>query len=545
MPDEKANRVKQLWLRKLSKQANTRTLWQETSDNIYPYAKITSTYEAGEKRTTYIYDMTPMLDMLDTVSGLKHILIPTGQPFFAVKSSHVNQSRPGVQQYLAYVAEVAHEKILNSNFVTEYDDVLRSMIVFGPGDIYSEWTKKTGLNYRSSEIGSYVLFEDEFKNIIGSIHKINLTAEEGYKKFGNKAGDKVIELAKDDKKKYDVCEFLHQILPRENRNPNLSDTYNLNMKYESLYVNLKEGNLCDEGGYPENPYHTARWMRPEKEIDGRGIATELLPQIKVLYQQTKDFVECGNRHNRPPYEVGPDVEGEVNLSPGGRTDVMTMGQIAPLAGGNLNGNFPITEKSLDRMTEIIHRAFFKTAFAPLETLTGDRRTELEIRERIRQTLPKLGPPVGRIWVELLNKLLERSILLLLRNGEIEKPPTELVGTNFGIEYIGPFALALRNSQAKGFQEWVSFVAQMEQIWPGSKDNVDADDAIIRMGTTFGVNVEDIATTEQRDTKRQQRAQELAEQKQAIVAQVASEAYSKTTKEPEKGSPAGQLMGAGV
>jgi len=541
---DKASLVKQLWLKKLAKQSNIRTLWQETSDNLYPYAKITSSWEQGEKRSTYIYDMTPMLDMFDMVSGLKHVLIPSGQPFFSVKSILDKRMRSPLdsQQYMAYVTEVAHEKILNSNFITEFDDVLRSLIVFGPGDIYSEWTKATGLNYRSSEIGTYVLIEDQYKNVIGCIHKLCITAEEAYKQFGDKAGEKVIEAAKDEKKKYDNWEFLHQVLPRAKRNLNLSSDYNLNMKYESLYVNLKESVLCEEGGYPENPYHTARWMRPIQEIDGRGIGTEILPHIKVLYQQAKDFIECANRHNRQPYEVGPDVVGEVNLSPGGRTDVMEMGQIKPLGGGAMNGNFPITEKSLEAQRDVIHRAFFKQAFSPLEDLTGDRRTELEIRERIRGVLPKLGPPVGRIWGELLNKLLERSILLLIRNGDIEKPPAQLAGTNFGIEYVGPFALALRSSQAKGIQELIPVIADMEALWPGTKDNIDADDAIVRIANTFGVNVHDIATQEERNTKRAKRAQEELQQKQAVAAQIASEAYSKSTKAPEQGSPAGQLMG---
>jgi hypothetical protein len=38
---------------------------------------------------------------------------------------------------------------------------------------------------------------------------------------------------------------------------------------------------------------------------------------------------------------------------------------------------------------------------------------------------------------------------------------------------------------------------------------------------------------------------MAEQKAAMAAQMASEAYGKTTKAPESGSPAGELMGAGV
>ena len=546
MPDDKAQQIKTLWERELTKQTNARNLWQDTADHIYPYAQITSFYTAGEPRTTFIYDMTPMLDMLDMVSGLKHVLIPTGQPFFSIKASDSRFAKRDSQRYMAYATEIAHEKILQSNFVTEFDEVLRSLIVFGPGDIFSQWTKKEGLSYRASEIGTYILIEDSYKNVIGSIHKLSLTAESAYKQFGDKAGDKVKESALDERKKYDIFEFLHNVTLRQGRNPKLSDDYNLNMPYESCYVNLKEVKLVEEGGYLENPYHTARWMRPTHEKDGRGIATEILPQIKVLYQQMKDFIECGNKWNNSPYLTNDNyIEGEVNLSPGGRTHVTEDGAVQAIPPGVI-GNFPITEKSLEYVTNIIHRAFFKNAFSPLEDLTGSNRmTELEVRERIRSVLPKIGPPVGRVWVELLDKLLTRSILLLIRNGEIERPPVELAGQNFGIEYVGPFALALRSSQAKGFQEWVTFVGAMSSVFPDAPDNVDSDDAIIRMGQTFGVNVEDMATVDERDAKRKKRAQDEQQIKMAQAMQVASEAYGKTTKSPEQGSPAKQLMGEGT
>jgi len=220
-----------------------------------------------------------------------------------------------------------------------------------------------------------------------------------------------------------------------------------------------------------------------------------------------------------------------------------MGSIQALD-SNLNGNFPITEKSLDRQQELIHRAFFKDAFSPLEDLTGDRRTTLEIRERIKQTWHKIGPPIARVWYELLESCVTRSILLLIRNGVVEPPPAELQGVNFGLEFVGPFALELRSQQAKAFQEWVVFVGEMEAVFPGATDNVDPDDAIMRMGHTFGVNAEDMSTEEERDEKRRIRQAEKEAQLALQAAQVGGQAYGQTTAKPEEGSPAAAVMGAG-
>ncbi|GAI20231.1 unnamed protein product, partial [marine sediment metagenome] len=209
----------------------------------------------------------------------------------------------------------------------------------------------------------------------------------------------------------------------------------------------------------------------------------------------------------------------------------------------LQGNFPVTEASLERQTGIIDRAFFRDAFSPLEGLTGDRRTTLEIRERVRQTWHKIGRPVARFWYELMTDLIERSILLLIRNGVAVAPPPELEGRNFNLDFISPFALELKSQQSRAFREWVGFVAEMEAVFPGAIDNVDSDDAIMRTGRTLGVNVEDMASEEQKDEKREARALQAQQQLELQAAQTAGQAYGQTTGAPEEGSPAAAVMEA--
>jgi len=535
-----AEEVIKLRDRELLAQSNIRSLWQETAERMYPYVNINSSSVAGSKRNTNIYDLTAMLDSEDMVSGLKQILIPSGQLFFAIKTS-IGVATDPVRRYLSMLTEVSHEEIFKSNFITELDEVLRSLIIFGLASIYSEWTIQTGLNYKTPIIGTYQFIENSKKLIDGIIITTEYTPFQAKEEFGDNAGEEILKAVNEPDKAKERFKFIYLIRPRENINPNLSQTYSNNMPWESIIVNEKEKLIVEEGGYPQFPYHSARWKRPGNEKHGRGIGTEMLPQIKYLDKLKEDFVDVANFHAKPPYQVHESVEGSIRIVPGSRVTVRNMDDIKVLD-QRMIGNFPVVKDILAMERDVIHRAFFRDAFSPLQDLTGDRRTTLEIRERIKQTWHKIGPPVARVWYELLDKCVTRSILLLIRNGVVEQPPTELQGVNFGIEFVGPFALELRSQQAKAFQEWVAFVGGMEEIFPGATDNVDSDDAIMRMGRTFGVNAEDMATEEEREAKREARRQQQEQQLALQAAQTGSQAYQGATKAPESGSPAELLMG---
>jgi hypothetical protein len=529
--------------RERAKQANSRTLWQNTGDAMWPYVQVDAEFTPGTQRMREILDMTPTLDMKDMVSGFKQVLMPSGQTFFVIQPEASSVLSDSSHRYLSYLTAAAHEKIQGSNLSLKYDEVLISLITFGPAGVYSEWTKKKGLNYKVPKIGSYVLIEDDSENVVGSIHEYKMSATEAYKKWPETCGVKVKQAAESEDHAYDDFWFLYKVVPNDHINPLMSHKLKKNMPYMAIIANKAEKCIVEEGGFPENPYAFARWMRPEYEKDGRGIGTEMLPQIKILYQMTKDYRDCGNRYNHPPKQGLIDsVEGQVDVRPDAMNWVTQIDAIRSLEDG-MKGNFPITEKTLQDQRSIIDRAFYKDAFDPLSDLTGDRRTTIEIQERIRGTLKKLGPPVTRVWHEQLTRVIERSIMLLIRNGEVEAPPAELSGMGFGIEYVGPLALALKSEQAKGFQEWINFLGGVNQAFPEQYvgDNIDFDDALPRIGRTFGVNTEDISSAEERDAKRMKRAEALEKRQQMEAAMAMSKAYKDGSGAAEDGSPAEKLM----
>jgi len=535
--DKRAEDIIALQEREESNQANFRTLWQDTADLIFPRENnITITMARGTAKTVTIYDPTAVTDSKIMADGLLSAIIPAGEPFFKLNVSvdNIGGQSEEYTNYLGWAAEKLHIALFESNFLLQIAETVRSLIVFGTGNLYSEWAPGTGLNFRDWDIGLYQILENTKGLVDTMILKFPLTARQATQEFEN-PGKSVIEAMADEKNREKLFYFIHIVRPREKRNIRLEDS--LNMPFESIYVAVKDKTIIDEGGFEEFPYHVPRWMKTSSEINGRGVGTEILPQVRVLNQQMCDFIECGNKWNNPPREVLDTFDGEVSVVPGATNFVQEIPSIKAIDEG-IRGNFPITKEILEMQRDVIDKAFYKDVFVQLADLKGDRRTTLEIRERIIEGLRRVGQPTYRIQSELLKYTIIRPLNLLIRNGELEPPPVGL--ESYDIEYLGLMANALSSGQAKGFQQWAAIGVEMEETYPGTKDNINVDEGFRDLGRSLGVKVKHMNPIEARDAIREERARQAAEQKAMEMAQLAAQGYGQTTKAPEGGSPAEAL-----
>jgi hypothetical protein len=491
----------------------------------------------GREKMRRVFEPTALMASQDMASGLSINLVPPGQKFFSLKASDRElREVEEVKQYLGKATEIAHDQLFDSNFLLQLNETLRSLVVFGTGNIYSEF--KTSLNFKDYDIAMYLYLENSKGRVDTMLLKFPLTARQAVQEYGN-PGPTVSEAAKDEKKRNEQYEFINIIRPRETRNRDAEDT--LNMPFELLVVAVKDIQVILTDGFEEFPFSVPRWMKSSHEKYGRGQGTEALPDVRMLNKMKQSFNELANRHAAPPLEVLESFEGNVNVTPNAQNFVQEIPSIQGIKQSVL-GNFPVTRETLDMQREVIKDFFFAKAFAPLTDLTGDRRNQLEINERVQEAFRKIGSPIGRLESELFTPLLTRVVLLLIRNGVIPAPPEMLQGRNFGIEYKGPMSLALKSSEVRASQQWIAAVGAMEEISPGIKDNVDFDSAVRRMARSFGVNEEDIATEEEVAAKREARAQQLAQKQALEMAQAAAQGYSQTTKAPEEGSVAEQVIG---
>jgi len=541
MADERAKEIIKEQDREEQKASNFRNLYQEVADHMLPREnQIIGVRTPGEDKSQQIFDPTAMLDLQDMVSGLSAVFFPPGELAFGltVKNREL-ANRDNVKRYLALASQITHDELFASNFMLQLNETLSSLIGFGTGNLFSEW--KLGLNFKDWDVSFYTIKQNSAGIVDTVLIKFPLTARQAIQEFGDAAGEKVLEDSKNPEKESEKYEFIHRIGPRGERNRKFTDF--LNMPIESIFVNVKEQTIVDEGGFEELPCAVARWKKSSNEVWGRGQGTVALSITKELQQMHSDFVECGNKWNNPPRQsLANAVEGRVDVRPGANNIVTQIDAIKALDQG-VRGSFPITKEMLEFTQDIIHRIFFKDVFAPLADLTGDRRNKLEIWERIKKApAKKLANPIYRLQSELFTPSITRSTLLLIRNGVIPPPPAELQGQGFGIEYISELALAMRDQQSQGFVQLAALVTELDPVFPGAKDIINIDRALPDIAFTFGTKVEHLSTAEEIAAAREARA-ELLQQKQALeVAQAAGQAYSQTTSAPEEGSLAGIVTG---
>ena len=530
MADQKAKDLIKNYDRHWGKNANFRSLWQETADLTFPRESyITETLVPGAKRTTQIYDTTAVMDSSEMADGLLSAIIPTGEYFYQWNVSQDNPAgvNEDFERWLARATDKQHRALFASNFMQMSAETMRSLIVFGTGNQYSEYSlNKLGLNFKDYDIALFVIWEDEDGGIAGQAVKFKYTARQAHDMWNGKAGENVEKAYAKEDTRDDIFEFIHDVRHEGGR-------------IVSTYVSVKDNETIDEGFFEDFPYHIPRWMKTSGEIMGRGVGTEILPQTKVLNRAMQDFIELCNKHVLPPMETLESFDGMVDMTPGAQNNVMEMNSIKAIEGA-LMGSFPIAEKEILLLRSFVDKAFFKDVFSPISDLTGDRRTTIEIRQRIREGLKRVGQPVGRIQSSWVEPMLRRTLKLLIKHGEIPRPPA---GLDFiEIEYLGLMSNALSSGQATAFQQWAAVGVEINEVYP-VLDNVNMDEGYRHLGRSLGVRSEDMNERDVRDETRRQRREAIEAQKQAELAAKAAQGYGQTTAAPEQGSAAGEIMKA--
>ena len=542
MSDKIAAEIVREWQQEDSDSANTMNLYQQVADHFFMRENnITTITTAGEDKSLPILDPTGALDLQDMAAGMSAIVIPTGQYFFRLGPSEESSSdSETVRSYLSYATQIAHSQILKSNFVLQFNEFLMSWIGFGTGNLESRWDKKKlQLSYMDWDVANYRFGTDTDGNPNRCLIRWSYTAEQAYSLWGDAAGEKVCACINSDdaKKSQEKFWFIWRRQERKGRDVNLTD--NLNYPIEEVVVNESEKVIVHVDGYKQFPNHITRWLLSSQERWGRGQGTFALSADKELQVQKRAFNLCAALQNTPPYETLQSFEGTPKIYPGANNVVMEHNTINPLH-GDLRGNFPVTKETLEMTREILHRAFYVKVFAPLDNLPGDRRTTVEIIERVKAGYMRIILPVMRLYSEGLTPLIERSVLLLLENHIIPPPPQELKG--FKVEYLGKLALALQEQQSDALQRYAQFSFGMEQVVPNfTADNINIDRAGRRMATTFGVNESDLNTEEERAAIRAERMQKQQMQESLMAAQAASKAYKDGSGEAAAGSPSEKLM----
>lgn len=216
-------------------------------------------------------------------------------------------------------------------------------------------------------------------------------------------------------------------------------------KYFGVVIEEANAHIAWRWDYGEvSPYITARATVVAGEIYGRGPVLWALPNIKSANAMIEFMLRHSAIQIAPPATAISD--GVLNpytasMRPNTIIPVAAHDSLRPL---DIGGNFMIGEAMLERLQGSIKR----TLLDDQRRAEGPVRTATEIMVEDRELIKQWGAVFGRIQAELLAKIVERGVAILVKNGKI--PNIRVDGRMLTVKYVSPLARAQDQEDLAGF-----------------------------------------------------------------------------------------------
>lgn len=515
--------------------------WEEVAELILPTSRNTFFYGSynfpGQKKTDRQVDSTGALALERFTAILDSLMTPRNMTWHGLQASNDDimkdrRVRIWFEQVTRLLFKYRYSPI--ANFSAQNANHWQGLGAFGNGnlliDAYLGHDGSQGLRYRELPLGEMFLRENHQGQIDGFCRWFRMTPLQAIQMFVGRdpkeddikriLGQKILEAAKQmSQMPYD---FLHRVCPRDDYDPERYDVKG--KRYASYYIGLNDRQFIREGGYVSFPVASSRYSQTPGEIYGRSPAMMVLPSLKTLNAEKKDYLTQGHRAGTPVYLGTDDGVVDFSMRPGTFNKGGMSEEGKPLVGVLPTGEIQVTKEMMDEERGLIEGAFLTDLF---KVLLGDPKifTATQIVEMMSQRGILIAPAVGRQQSEYLGPMIERE-LDVLASARLLPPMPGLLREaqgEFHVTYASPLAREMRAQEIAGFQrtlEMATTIAQTTQD-PSVLDRFDFDTAIPAIATIQSVPESWMSDDESIGRKRQARAQAQEQQQQIQAAPAAA------------------------
>ncbi|SOE49115.1 portal protein [Orrella dioscoreae] len=466
--------------------------WNEVIEQVLPrYRKFNEarTNQPGEKRTSQIYDATPMLALRHFAAAEDSLITPRVQKWhrLAVSVEELKDS-PAIRQYLEQVTNTlfAHRYRWRANFAAQIGEAYVSHGAFGSGGIMIDDVLGEGIRYRTLSMSRTWFSEDAFGMVDKCCLQWGLTLRQAAQRFGRDALTPSMQLALE-KNPETVYQFLHAIRPRRERDDSRVDSRN--MPIQSVWLCLDAGNhVVQHSGYRTFPAAIGRFYATDDSPYGYSPAMDSLPDVRMLNSMEKTNIKAAEKAVNPPLMLPDDGALEAfDLRAGAMNYGMMTDDGRPLAAPlNLGTNVPLGIDYANQKREAVNLGFYVTLFQIL--VDNHQMTATEVLQRAQEKGVLLGPTMGRVQSEMLGSLITREIDILSHAGVLPEMPPELVeaGGAVEIEYDSPLNQAMRAEEGANVLRWAEASAPFIQADPQAARVMNAGAIVRGLGDVFSV-----------------------------------------------------------
>jgi hypothetical protein len=491
------------------------SVWQEVADYGLARRTFTSEYEkTGKgKRTHIIYDNTMMVANDLLASGLHNLLSSTSVRWFHLEPDNLDIMQiPEVSDWYAMAEDVLFNEIERpeAGFHPHMSEVYNDLAAFGNAAIATLRAPGKGIFFQAMPLAETYIDEgpDGRVSMIFRWFKINSTQFRA--RFGEGKSE-IMDKALNRADNRDEIELVQAFIP----NPIWDGTKKFGPaanRIKSMVIARSSEDVIEETTFPEMPIAFARWNKDPGELYARGAGVQALSDTRMIQEMKRTTLEGAQKAVNPPLLV-PDngFITQLDMSPGGLTVYRAATQDPVREMYTRQGMNPeLGEAMIQTVATNIRAAYH---YDLLQILQDPRMSATQVLEISSRTQQLLSPIVGRIQVELLEPVIERSFSLVLRMGKLPPIPPILAGTRVGVRYVSPVQRAQRSNEAQALLQAMNSVLQLAQLEPSAMDSLDSDAISRFLFEAWGVPQELLRSPQEVIQIRESRAQEQQQQQQ--------------------------------
>ncbi len=506
--------------------------WKDIRDYILPRTgRFDDDQKPGDNETgryNKILDATATRALRVLAAGMQGGLTSPARPWFKLSlyDEELLTEKP-ISEWLDKVQKRMYTLFSRSNFYNAIHRLYKEEAGYGQAVGIIEEDAIDTVRFRVLTCGEYYLVENE-RGMIDSMYRIVwMQARQMEQKFGYGIlpDDVKNALTEPNGNEFMWFKVLHVIRPRENYDPAKLDS--VNMPYESKYFAMQNDYpMVKESGYKESPLAAPRWETNTGDAYGRSPGHDVLPDTKMLMEETADYLSALQKQNDPPLKGTAGIKNEVSHLSGTVTylnDQMQNESLKPIYEVTPDINAMVAARQDTRLQ--IREGLYNDLFLMLIEATPNM-TATEVAERHEEKLLMLGPVIERQFHELLTPIIERVFSIMERAGMIPEPPPELLDaieadssvSNIKIEYISLLAQAQKLVMTQSIRAVTGYITGLAEYKPEVLDKLDQDAAVDEYMEATGAPTTMINSDREIDGIRQQRAVDQAEIQKAAQAQ---------------------------
>ena len=510
-----------------AKRSSWEPLWRRIRDYVAPDAGRfdSDKRDRGYNRYSKIIDATAV-DALDTLAaGMQSgISSPARQWFKLTTNDPKLDEAYEVKQFLEDTQRAMQMLFARSDVYRALHSTYFEMGAFGVGATLMTHGDKPGtIDCSPLTIGEYWLAED-FRGRIDTLYRqFKMTAIQMVRQWGEDAVSPAVRDAYRQGRYYDEFEVIHAIEPREKYDPEKHDA--LNMPWSSIY--FEPGNddkrVLSESGFRTFPAMCPRWRTVQGDVYGRGPGAKAVSTSRALQQKQYRYAEAVDMKTKPPLLLPLSMKGrESAILPGSHLYYSDAAGAQGIKSA-YEVNTPLQELSLgiEANQQSLRRYFYADMFQVLTDNMRANRTAFEIEQIVQEKMMVMGPVLESLHTEMLDPLINMAFNVLLDDGMLPTPPSELQGRDLNVEYVSVMAQAQRNSGMQAVAKFMNYAQNLGALQPQSMDLIDGDTVLREIADIEGVPADFLRSDEETQQIRNQRNQLAMQQAQIAQAKDAA------------------------